>query len=479
MRPAARSFRPTPRRLLAAALLALTAFAAGCGERGADSPPAPRRIFLVTVDTLRADHMSLYGYPRQTSPRVDELARGGVRFDAAVAQWPKTGASFASLFTGLYPQSSGLVQKAALRIPERYRLLPEVLREEGWTTVAVVSNAVLGARLGWDRGFDEYLETWGGGDLPEDPHAFRPLAQAPRVNELARPLLARHAAAEKLFVWIHYTDPHAPYVLPAGESNPFLDDGLVRREAVVPARVRRGYRVEERTDLDFYVAQYDANVRVADRHAGELLAHARELGLLASSLVVFTADHGESLGEHDSWFEHGPLPYNTTARVPLVIAGEGIPPGAVSAPVELIDLYPTLLALVAPGREVPGLEGRSLLPWLVPRDGTTGAASRLAFSEAGERPRYFRSVQDGGWKLVQGFGGRGRRRAGGGTFELYDLAADPLETRDLAAQRPEEVRRLRGELLRWAKAGEQRRPPDAGAADEHERQALEALGYAN
>jgi arylsulfatase A-like enzyme len=449
-------------------LLVLLTILAGCGPKVAED--APRRVFFITVDTLRADHMSLYGYPRQTSPELARLAAGGVTFDGAIAQWPKTGASFASMFTGQYPQTTGLTQRAVMRVPEEYLTLPELFQENGYTTLGVVSNAVLAAQFGWNDGFDEFLETWGGGDFPEDPHAFRNLIHAPKVNELALPLLEKHAKDERLFVWLHYTDPHAPYMLPDGVSNPFLDDALFQGDTAVPPKVARGYKLGGRDDLKYYVAQYDANVLVADLYIGRILDRARELRLLEDSLIVFTADHGESLGEHGSWFEHGPLPYNTTAHVPLFFIRDGLTAGSrIGRPVELIDLYPTLRDLVVPGYEVPGLEGKSLAGFLRGQDGPD---FRLAFSEAGEKPRYFRSVQDGAWKLVLGMGGR--RPSG---LELYDLASDPHETRNVATLHPEELRRLRRELMGWVR----NRPGRHAGQEEDEEtlKALRALGYAN
>lgn len=443
---------------------------AGCQRGPKLAEDAPRRVFFITVDTLRADHMSLYGYPRQTSPELAKLAGGGVVFEQAIAQWPKTGASFASMFTGQYPQTTGLTHKAALRVPEEYLILPELFQESGYTTVGVVSNAVLAGKIGWSQGFDELLETWGGGDFPEDPHEFRHLIHAPRVNELALPLLEKHAKTERLFVWLHYTDPHAPYMLPEGFANPFLDDAWFQGDTVVPRKAVRGpYRLGGRTDLPYYVSQYDANVLVADTYIRRVLDRARELGLLEDSLIVFTADHGESLGEHDSWFEHGPLPYNTTARVPLFFVRDGLKPGRIGRPVELIDLYPTLRDLVVPGYEVPGLEGKSLAGFLQGKDSPD---FRLAFSEAGEKPRYFRSVQDGIWKLVLGVGGRR-----GDRIELYDLRSDPGETRDVATAHPEEARRLRGDLMRWIKDRPGRHADQE--EDEEAEKALRALGYAN
>ncbi|MGB5661322.1 MAG: sulfatase-like hydrolase/transferase, partial [Thermoanaerobaculia bacterium] len=137
-------------------------------------PEAPRRVFLITVDTLRADHMGIHGYPRQTSPALDDLAEQGVLFSRAVAQWPKTGPSLASIFTGRYPKTTGLTHRAAQQIPDEYLTLPELFQSAGYITLGVVSNAVLSAELGWNRGFDEFLETWKlGGAISDDPVEHR------------------------------------------------------------------------------------------------------------------------------------------------------------------------------------------------------------------------------------------------------------------------------------------------------------------
>ncbi|HYG61219.1 MAG TPA: sulfatase, partial [Thermoanaerobaculia bacterium] len=454
--------------------------AAPAASRPTQADNAPRHVFFITVDTLRADHMSAYGYGRETSPRLDRLGASGVVFDQAIAQWPKTGSSFAAVFTGRYPQTTGLTHKAALRIPAEYLTLPELFKENGFTTLAVNSNAVLALDFGWNTGFDEYLQTWGYGDFPRDPRKFRQFAHAGKVNELALPLLEKHRKAERLFVWLHYSDPHAPYMLPDGVENPFLNDSLFKGDETVPRKVTRGQPLDGRTDLKYYVAQYDANILVTDVAIQAVLDRIRQLGLLDDSLIVFTADHGESLGEHDSWFEHGPLPYNTTAHVPLFVVGRGLPAGRrVGSPVELVDLYPTLRDLFFPGRKVEGLEGNSLVPLLAP--GEPGDAARAgfccAFSEAGRRPNYFQSVQDGGWKLIYNEHRRRDDPARPGGFELYDLKADPLETKNLATAKAEEVRRLRKQLFAWRKSPRSDASEDGDDAET--RKALEALGYIN
>jgi arylsulfatase A-like enzyme len=474
-----------------AALLAAALLLGGCGAEA----PGPRHLFLVTVDTLRADHLGLYGYPRATSEYLDELAAGGVVFDRAIAQWPATGSSFASLFTGRYPRTTGLVQGAAVRLPDAELTLAELLSRQGFTTAAVVSNGVLRSSMGWSQGFDEFHQTWElAPEEPEDPVAYREWLNAGRVNQLALPLLERLRHEERLFVWLHYSDPHAPYYLPEGVENPFLGDPWdVGDEQAHFQRHVRAKALGDNRDLSYYVAHYDANIRVADSHIREALGRARELGLLDDALIIFTADHGESLGEHDYYFAHGRLPYNASAHVPLVIARTvpGIPAGRVGAPVELVDLFPTVRSLLAldqetPGlegldQETPGLEGDSLAP-LLGNDAEARREAlgklRLAFSQAGGgrgRSQY-RSVQDRRWKLIL-HPARGGPRPRPEKWELYRLDQDPRETRDLSRRETAQVDRLRAELESWMRAepGEARSEPTA--TDDEALKALKALGY--
>lgn len=468
--------------LLAAALLA-----SGCaGER---SPvERPRHVFLITVDTLRADHLGYHGYPRDTSPVLDRLAADSVVFERAIAQWPKTGPSFASMFTGQYSQTTGITHKAAVRLPAEYLTLPERLGEAGYRGLAVVSNGVLGKRLGWDQGFEEYWETWKLAPEPsDDPEEYRKYLNARRVNELAVPMLDEHRNAEHLFVWLHYSDPHAPYLLPEDVDNPFLGDEHYVGDELAELD-NRATALGDHRELRYYVAQYDANVRFTDAHIGRILEHARELGLLEDALVIFTADHGESLGEHDYYFGHGRLPYQPGAHVPLLFHYPGVIPGGVRVerPVELVHLYPTLDELLDPAAaRVPGLEGKSLLPFLLPEipepEGGLEASFRLAFSEAGggTPTTHFRSVQDERFKLIYHPAMGDERPI---TYELYDLLEDPGETVNLLDEgTPRAARLLRQELDGWMKGSEWIRR-DPGQVEEHHEEtlkALKALGYAN
>ena len=179
----------------------------------------PRRVFFITVDTLRADHMSLYGYPRATSPSLAKLAATGVTFDQRDLPVAEDGQLVRGDVHRPLSAHDGPHPQGGPAHPGRpYLTLPEFFKEQGYQTFGVVSNAVLAAQFGWNTGFDEFQETWGGGDFPEDPKAFRPLASATRVND-ARPAAAAEVRqGRQLFAWIHYSDPHAPYILPEGAS---------------------------------------------------------------------------------------------------------------------------------------------------------------------------------------------------------------------------------------------------------------------
>jgi arylsulfatase A-like enzyme len=468
--------------------LAAGALAAACTrqpEPQASQGP-PRHLLLITVDTLRADHLSAYGYARDTSPWLAAAAANGILFEQAISQWPKTGPSFASLFTGQYPQTTGLTHNAAIRIPDEYLTLPELLQQAGFTTVAVNSNGVLSRDLGWDRGFDEYLQTWDlAPEVTDDPVEYRKTMNARRVNELAEPLLERYRDAERLFAWIHYSDPHAPYILPEDVENPFLGDEHYVGTELAPLDDPQ-VAIGDHRELRYYQAQYDGNVRFADAQIGKLVEHARSLGLLDNAVVVFSADHGESLGEHDYFFGHGRQPYNQGAHVPLVVWLPGGRGGGqrVPGPVELVDLYPTLRDLVLPDREVPGLEGDTLLPLLgaaseLPPAMATGA--RLAYSEAGggSPTTHFRSVQSDAWKLIYHPRFQHRRQEVPQSWELYHLADDPGETINRVADRPPALRELRAKLEAWMKGSEWIRR-DRSAIEAHSQEtakALKALGY--
>ena len=371
-----------------------------------------------------------------------------------------------------------------MRIPEAYFTLPSAMKRLGFETLGVVSNGVLGSRLGWDRDFDNYAETWKlAPESSSDPLEYRKWLNARVVNQLALPALSKHRETERLFAWIHYSDPHAPYYLPEGVSNPFIDDEFYVGDDTVQLDNVAATTLGDRRDLKYYVAQYDANIRFTDDHFGELLDHLDSLGLLEDSLVIFSADHGESLGEHGYYFGHGRQPYNPGAIVPLVFwqPGGGLEPKRISRPVQMVDLYPTLWQWLAPSEEpIPGLEGRSLLPDI---QGQPIPETPPAFAEAGggSPTTHFRTVQDDRWKLIfHPAMGQGERRREA-RWELYDLVDDPGETENLLESATPEFRRLRAVLKEWMKGEDwiRRSKDQVEAYSQETLDALKALGYIN
>ncbi len=473
---------------LALALLA----ALGCGREAGF--PERTSILLITIDTLRADHLSSYGYPRETSPVLDRLAAEGVRFEAAAVQWPKTGPSFASLFTATYPKNNGIVRKVGATVPLEFRMLAEELRERGYSTHAVVANGAVASDFNFDQGFDTFIETW---KLEPGPGGGDP-SRADSVTELAVGILERLETDRPFFLWVHYLDPHFPYEPPPPWRDRFQGDEWFdgeERVPIDPTRAKRdlasigfGQVLDERDELAFYRARYDAEIAYNDSEVGRLLEAAAAGGRLERTLTVVTSDHGESLGEHGYYFDHGRFGFETCLRVPLIFHYPGVlAPRVDPDPAALVHLAPTLLE--AAGAELADgswMQGRSLAPRLFGQ-GPPGETARYAFSEAGygRLDMWQRIVRSGRFKLVDAQEGHDQRwitGALGDRYALFDLEADPGESTNAIAGFPEEAEALRQVLDRWYAAPFDARVDEAGEAaergmDEETRKHLEALGY--
>jgi len=458
--------------------------------------PARSNILLITIDTLRADHLSSYGYPRQTSPVIDRLANEGVRFDQVSVQWPKTGPSFASIFTATYPKNNGIVRKVGIPLPLEFRMLAEELRAQGYGTHAVVANGAVSADFYFDQGFDSYVESW---RVEEEPGLDPTGAEA--VNRRVKEILPKIDRQRPFFLWVHYLDPHFPYTPPGEWADRFQNDEwfdpstklLIDRSKnkIDMVKIGASQVLDGRDDLAFYVARYDAEIAYNDAKLGELLEHLDDEGLMKNTLTALTSDHGESLGEHYYNFDHGRFGFQTCVRVPLILHYPGVfLPRVDENPVELIDLAPTFLEVagveLAEGR---WMQGTSLSSRLVDGSGSESAAA-FAFSEAGyaQDEKWQRIVRDRRYKLVESReGGEQRWMTGevGKRFALYDLENDPEETKNLADERPEELDRLRKVLRRWLREDfDALVDTDATGAGGREmgedtREQLKALGYLN
>lgn len=476
--------------LVLPALLAL-GLAAACQQ---PEPPTRSNILLVTIDTLRADHLSSYGYVRETSPVIDRLAAGGVRFEVPIVQWPKTGPSFASIFTSTYPKDNGIIRKIGTRLPDQFLMLAEVLQEQGYATRAVVANGAVASEFNFNQGFDAYIESWKLNPLEEglDPTG------AEMINQLVKTVMENHETGEPFFLWVHYLDPHSPYEAPDPWTDKFVDDEFADSSEKVdinyerPRRQMTGIGREQvlagRDDLAFYVARYDSEIAYVDSKLGELLSFLEGQGLMDNTLTVLSSDHGESLGEHQYFFDHGRFSFQTCLRVPLIFYQPGVlEPRIDTSPVELLQLAPTLLEAAGVDLgEGQWMQGQSLWPRLQGTD--IPPETRYAFSEAGYavKPLWQRAVTDGRFKMIysQDWGEQrwiaGQRKP----FALYDLDSDPGETRNLIGTDHEAERRLKTALHKlWSKPPFDVLVEEGADQEEHEemdeetRRQLKALGY--
>ena len=464
----------------AAAALLLLAGVNATATAVADRGPRPRlNILLITIDALRADHLGIYGYPRPTSPNIDRLARQGVVFQRAISQWPKTSPSFASMMSSTYGHTNGLIRTTAQRMPDRFLMLAELLQAGGYSTRAAVANVNLARVFNFDQGFETYLEPWKESDERR---------RTALVTREGLDLLQRDEDGRPFFVWLHYFDPHARYQPPAPYSGMFVNDAHFDPSWRMPLQRERRQDIggipttaslgsEER--IAYYVAQYDAEIRSVDHQVGILLKALEARGLAGQTLVVIAADHGESLGDHNYFFEHGRFPYDDCVHVPLILRGPGIgKTGAVVRPaVEMIDLLPTLLDLAGLPSD-PEAEGRSLRRFLEDGDRAAGAREAYAFSESGYGREYQRSVTTDRYKLVYVPDAGDRQVMKGRELELYDVATDPGETKNLVDQRPEVAGRLKEQLWGWIeKGGAGAEVPEAVRLDRGTADQLRSLGY--
>ena len=338
--------RRTAIRRLAVALLAATA---GCGP-----PPDAPNVLLVTIDTLRPDYLGAYGFPGESSPNLDALAAGGVVFERAIAASARTAPSHASLFTSRWVRDHSIgYRNGSTRLGDEVTLAA-LLDEAGYDTAAFVGNSMLRRRVGLDRGFDVFDDTLP--DTERNRPVFERVAEktTPRALEwLARP------RSRPFFLWVQYNDPHGPYTPPADYAAPFAasaDDGEVPLPALEVQRGLHGipaYQVigDERRPGE-YRARYAGEIRYFDAWLGRLLDAVKAAAGGRESVVVVTADHGESLGEDGFFFSHGFATTPNLVHVPLIVAGPGIPPGRVDSLVHHVDVLPTLLELTGLGPPV-------------------------------------------------------------------------------------------------------------------------------
>ena len=420
------SFRPAN---LLIAILLISASAAAVAN------PAPN-VVVITIDTLRPDHLGCYGDKQIRTPNIDSLATDGTRFERAYTSVPVTLPSHTVIFTGTYPMLSGMHDFAANKLNPSQPTLASVLKERGYTTGAVIGSAVLDSRFGLNRGFDFYYDHFDFSRLQESnlDEMERP---GNAVADVALDWLAKNDQ-KKFFLWMHLYDPHYPYRPPAPYSVEYKD------------------------------RPYDGEIAFADAQVGRLMRFLKDKGLYKNTVIVLTGDHGESLGEHGEK-THGFFIYNATLHVPLIFHL----PGASTAKtvpelVNLADLMPTILNVLKIG--VPSqVQGQNLLPLMTEKENE----SRSLYAETFLPRLHFnwselRSVETANYHFIDA-----------PKPELYDLSKDPGETQNLYTQKKavaEEMRAKLSALIRRYSAGQEL--AEKTGLDPALMERLKSLGYA-
>ncbi len=443
----------------------------GCGP--AREPERLDNLLLILLDTTRADHLSCYGYPKETTREIDNLGRG-IRFEAAFAQSSLTPVSAATLLTGTHPWRHGV---RSLFVVGEQSLAPEVpslfetLRSSGFRTAGFVGAKPMGAQYGLARGFELYDD-----DLTETArrHALERFDDAPQrpADETVDRVLAwldQHGR-ERFALLVHLFDAHDPSFVPPRE---LLEQHL---SIAVPEGIGRTTTPESWPELyqpEHLVELYDAELSFMSDQVLRILIKLEELGSIRRTLTCVVGDHGEAFGEHGFW-THGIL-YEEQLRVPLILSGSVLPKH-VSVPdtVRLVDVAPTLLEILGVDAAGAAFDGSSLMPFLrAPSQGRPErprevyAEVRHAPEDRLRRPAELYSLRLGRWKLIH--------HPGDGRHELYDLEADPGELENLYTPEHAMGRVLSHRLLSLGSLGGEL--PSLEGISEEELARLRALGY--
>lgn len=431
----------------------------------------PPNVLLYIVDTLRADSLGCYGHPVVQTPAINRLAAEGVLFERCYAQSSWTRASIGAILTGRYPESHGAEGRDD-ELSDGVTTLAEALKSRGFATCALVANPNIGSFYGFQQGFDTYAELY---------ERQQPGFVAPGELITSSDVITRRAidwlrdAPQPWFLMILSIDPHTPYrprpefdrYAPQGQTAGPIDgvSSVLNRADISDAEKERARSL------------YWAEISFNDSSLGELLTYVDTASLRDRTVVALTSDHGEEFWEHGK-HGHGRTLYQEVLHVPLIIRAPGAMPAGRSDPrvARLIDLAPTLLSLTA--TDLPtGLAGRSLLDQAGPEAPLVYSSIRMSRRDG--QVREIESLRQGRWKLIHDLTAKSR--------ELFDLDADPLEQKNLAAARKADLSTLKTSLAAIRDASRRERPSNGVSSSsrpartrsqsERARNALEKMGY--
>jgi arylsulfatase A-like enzyme len=457
------SRRPTSCRGIQAFLLLLVACAPTDPAAPLRSPGA--NVLLVTIDTLRADHLGAYGYSRETTPNLDRFAAGAVRFEAAFSPRGLTLPAIASLLTSKHVYNHGVIAMRNVVMPQSLQTMPEALKGLGYRTVEFNAHLGFGLDSGFHQGFDDY-------------RLFHSRDE-PRMMEEAVEWLAAHGD-ERFFMWVHSFGPHSPYQPPEPWLHRFTDPeytGSYDGEQKPLYAIAMDKKLSDQ-DREQIIALYDGKLAWIDHLVGELLRGIDELGLRENTLVIVTADHGEELFDHYFFFSHESSAFDQVLRVPLMMRLPGRDEAATVAResvVESIDVFPTVLDVLGEPRS-PELQGTSLLPLIA---GAPDPDSRYAFGTVDDDTGKLSvlTIRSGRWRYLQNPDNYTPHHMWVVAEELYDLESDPGQHQNVLEDHPAVAAELRAELERWSEWVRTDATPTERRLDPKVEQQLEALGY--
>jgi choline-sulfatase len=390
-------------------------------------------LVVVTIDTLRPDHLGCYGYPKIETPAVDGIARAGVLFENAVTQTPLTPPSHASIFTGLYPTAHHVRDTGGFILAPSTTTLATILQQQGWDTAAFISSAVLKKLFGLNQGFAVYDDQM---PRPGKGHEFTEDAERRAANTVDRALRWLEGQSGKpYFLWVHVYDPHAPYNPPAPFSQKYKGN------------------------------LYDGEIAYADHELGRLFDAVRKKSPAGKTIMAVLSDHGESLGEHGE-YSHGVFLYDSTLRIAFVMSGPGIPAGLrVPQQSRTIDFLPTVLELM--GGEAPAtVQGASLTPFFAGKDAPTAVSyAETLYPKINMGWAELRAIRTNRWKYIRA-----------PKPELYDLSRDAGEHDNVIESHAAEAQKFEAQMQAVIGTGGTEKIETA-AIDERTLNQLKSLGY--
>jgi len=391
-------------------------------------------LLVITVDTLRADHLGCYGYYRDTSPNIDALAAEGTLFARVYSQVSATIPSHASIMTSVYPWRLKVFNNQ-MAFRGGALTLAEVLQKQGYSTGAVIGNGALASRYGLSQGFNFYDDA-----MPEKEPNRAHYQKTPEqtTNSAISWVKEQKNNHRPFFLWINYMDPHGPYTPTPPYNIMFkpVDRGhKIAKSAINLERyhIPLYQQLEGQNDVDYYISQYDGEIRMTDKWIGILIQGLKDLGFFENTIVVVLSDHGESLGEHGWYFCHGNLASQEQIRIPLIMRYPKLIPknNRIAQPVESIDIMPTVLDLL--GLPKPeNANGKTLLP--IMKKEKAHMVTIYSTSALLDGKKITTAVIKEEWKIT---------RSEDGAEELFNLAQDPKEDENLMGKYPVVESKLR------------------------------------